>query len=350
MRIKSRYSFHDDYSEGAHQKIIEALARTNLSQQGGYGDDQFCEDARQKLRNLIGANDASIYFTPGGTGANILSIASHLRPHEAIISTQSGHIVGKEGGAIEATGHQILVEPSADGKLTPEKIQSAFDKSSLFSYQPKATMVFISNATEVGTIYSKAELEAVASICQNLKLLLLLDGARLGAALTSAKNDMTLRDVYNLTDVFWIGGTKNGALLGEAIIIKDPSFGTDFPYHMKQRGALLAKGRVLGIQFSTLLKDDLFFHLAHHSNTTAAQISSCLVKLGFKLWQETDSNQVFAIFPPELVWELQEDFDFFIWETLSDESLVVRLVTSWATEVSEVERFCRTVEEWKGKY
>jgi len=285
-----------------------------------------------------------IYDTPGGTGANLLSIASHLRPHEAIIAAESGHIVGKEGGAIEATGHKIITEPGVDGKLTPEMIQSAFDRSSEFDYQPKPKMVFIPNATEIGTVYNRSELAAVAAICKKLKLFLLLDGARLGAALTSSKNDITLNDVYNLTDIFWIGGTKNGALLGEAVVIKDPSFGAEFPYHMKQRGALLAKGRVIGIQFHTLLQDDLFFRLARYSNSAAAEISSSLVNMGSKLWVETESNQVFPIFPQALVQELQKDFDFFIWEHLHDGSLVVRLVTSWATERSEVKRFCKVVE------
>ncbi|KAH8729177.1 peptidase family M49-domain-containing protein [Ilyonectria robusta] len=265
------------------------------------------------------------------TNSSSSSASEHSRDSKPPSPPRGSHfcrlrsIVGKEGGAIEAIGHQILVEPSADGKLTPEKIQSAFHRSSLFAYQPKAKMVFISNATEVGTIYTKAELAAIASVCQDLKLLLLMDGARLGAALASPKSDISMRDVYNLTDVFWIGGTKNGALLGEAVVIKDPSFGTQFPYHMKQRGALLAKGRVLGIQFSTLLRDDLFFRLARHSDVAAADMSSCLVKLGFKLWQETESNQVFVVLPPELVQELQESFDFFIWDTLGDGSLVVRL-------------------------
>lgn len=187
---------------------------------------------------------------------------------------------------------------------------------------------------------------AVAAICKKLDLLLLLDGARLGAALTSSKNDMTLADVYNLTDVFWIGGTKNGALIGEAIVIKHPSVGADFPYHMKQRGALLAKGRAIEIQFSALFKDDLFIRLARHSNSAAAESSASLVDMGFTLWAETESNQVFAIFPPPLVEELQKEFDFFIWEHLHDGSLVVRLVTSWATELTEVKKFCRVVEEW----
>ncbi len=235
MQKTIKYSFHDDYSEGAHPKIIEAIARTNLSQQSGYGDDEYSENARKAIRNLIGANnnEASIYFTPGGTGANLISIASHLRPHEAVIAAESGHIVGKEGGAVEATGHKLITEPGVDGKLTPEMIQAAVERSSEFAFQPKPKMVFVSNATEIGTVYTKSELVAVSEICQKLKLLLFLDGARLGAALTSSKNDMTLADIYNLTDIFWIGGTKNGALLGEAVVIKDPTFGADFPYHMK---------------------------------------------------------------------------------------------------------------------
>ncbi|MCJ1401561.1 hypothetical protein MMC11_004777, partial [Xylographa trunciseda] len=264
----------------------------------------------------------------------------------AIIAAESGHIVGKEGGAIEATGHKIIAEPGVDGKLTPEIIQLAFDRSSEFDYQPKPKMVFISNTTEIGTLYTRSELAAVAAICKKLKLLLFLDGARLGAALTSSKNDVTWNDVYNLTDIFWIGGTKNGALLGEAVVIKDPSLGADFPYHMKQRGALLAKGRVLGIQFDTLFQDDLFFRLARDSNSAAAEMFSSLVKMGFKLWAATESNQVFVIFPPALVQELREDFDFFIWEHLHDGSLVIRLVTSWATEHSQVQRFCRVVKKW----
>ncbi|CAO1598013.1 hypothetical protein XANCAGTX0491_001790 [Xanthoria calcicola] len=322
MDTGAKYSFHDDYSEGAHPAIIEALARTNLAQQSGYGSDEYSEDARNAIRNLIGADEAMIYFTP------------------AIIATEAGHIVGKEGGAIEATGHKIITESGVDGKLTPEMIQSAFRRSSAFDYQPKAKMVFISNATEIGT------LAAVAAICKRLDLLLLLDGARLGAALTSSKNDMTLADIYNLTDIFWIGGTKNGALIGEAVVIKHPSFGANFPYHMKQRGALLAKGRAIGIQFSTLFKDDLFFRLARRSNSAAAELSATLVDMGFTLWANTESNQVFVIFPPTLVEELHKDFDFFIWEHLHDGSLVVRLVTSWATELTEVKKFCRVVEEW----
>lgn len=346
MQKATKYSFHDDYSEGAHPDILQALTHTNLSQQRGYGDDDFSGEARKTIRRLTGSDTATIYFTPGGTGANLLCIASLLRPHEAVIAAEPGHIVGKEGGCVEATGHKILVEPGVEGKLTPEQIQSAFHRSSLFAYQPKPKLVFISNATEVGTVYTKSELGAIAAVCQKLNLLLLMDGARLGAALASSKNDMTLQDIYQLTDVFWIGGTKNGALLGEAIVIKDPAVGADFPYHMKQRGMLLAKGRLLGIQFSTLLQGDLLFCLARHSNEAAAEMSSALVGMGYRLWQPTESNQVFVMLPAPLAQAIGEEFDFFVWERLTDWILVVRFVTSWATELSEVKRLCAVVAKW----
>ncbi|CZT06944.1 hypothetical protein WAI453_012821 [Rhynchosporium graminicola] len=346
MKKAPKYSFHDDYSEGAHPRIIEALAQSNMSQQSGYGDDDFCADARKAIRSLIGAYDATVCFVAGGSGANLLAIASHLRPHEAIIAAEPGHIVGKEGGAVEATGHKILVEAGTEGRLTPEEIQSAVASSSEFAWQPKARMVFISNPTEVGTLYDKSQLEAIAATCKRLHLLLFMDGARLGAALTAPKNDLTLKDIYRLTDIFWIGGTKNGALLGEAIVIKDPTFGADFPYHMKQRGMLLAKGRLLGIQFRTLFKDDLYFRLARHANAAAAKMSTALTDMGYKLWMPRDSNQVFIIFPPALVQSLARDFEFFVWKNLSETALVARLVTSWATDISEVERFCSAVEVW----
>ncbi|KAF2649447.1 putative threonine aldolase [Lophiostoma macrostomum CBS 122681] len=355
MHVKSRYSFHDDYSEGAHPNVIEALSRTNMSQQSGYGEDEYCDAARRAIRDMIGAAEATIYFTPGGTGANLVSIASHLRPHEAVISAESGHIVGKEGGAIEAIGHKVLTGPSVDGKLTPETVQSIFQGSSEFSYQPKARMVFVSNATEIGTVYTKRELMAVAAKCKELNLLLCLDGARIGAALASAsipasEDGMTLTDIYNLTDVFWIGGTKNGALLGEAVVIKDPAFAKDFPYHLKQRGQFLAKGRILGIQFKTLMQDDLFFRLARHANEVAAEMSIFLARLGYKLWAATESNQVFVTFPPALVQELLDDFDFFIWHHLPDGNLVARLVASWATDPLEAKRLCQVVEQWTTKH
>lgn len=347
MRPMPKYRFHDDYSEGAHPKILEALTRTNLSQQRGYGDDEYTQEAKVAIRKLVGDEDASIYFVPGGTGANLLSIASHLRPHEAVIAVEGGHIVGKEGGAIEATGHKIISDDVKDGKPTPAMIQAAVDRNSAFAYQPKARMVYISNATEIGTIYKKSELLALAAICKKLGLLLMMDGARIGFAMASSENDLTLKDIYSLTDTFVIGGTKNGALLGEAVVIKDPTFAADFPYHMKQRGALLAKGRILGIQFSTLFSDGLYFQLADHANRTAAEISCALTELGYRLWAKTESNQVFVILPAALVEELLHHFEFYIWEHLGDGFLVIRLVTSWKTDRVECKRLCETVKSWK---
>lgn len=340
------YAFLDDYSEGAHPEIIEALAQTNLSQQRAYGNDEFCDSARKAIRDKIGAGEVAVHFVPSGTVANLLLIASSLRPHEAIIAASSGHIVSKETGAIEATGHKIITEPAVDGKLTPEKIQSAYAQNSMFAHQAIPRMVYISNATEIGTVYTKKELEAIAAVCKQLNLLLLMDGARLGAALTSSKNDMTLEDIYNLTDMFWIGGTKAGALIGEAVVIKDKDQGAEFPYHMKQRGALLAKGRILGIQFSTLFRDDLFFRLSEHANSTAGELSSSLSDMGIKLWAKTETNQVFPVLHSALVEELKKSFDFHVWENLQREGLVIRIVTSWATDASEIKRFAKMIERY----
>lgn len=342
----AKYAFLDDYSEGGHPDIIEALARTSTSQQKAYGNDEFCENARKAIRDKIESDEATVYFVHSGTVANLLLIASSLRPHEAIIAPPSGHIVTKETGAIEATGHKIITASGVDGKLTPESIQLAFDQNSMFAHQARPRMVYISNATEIGTVYTKREVEAIATICKRLDLILLMDGARLGVAMVSPKNDMTLNDIYNLTDMFWIGGTKCGALIGEAVVIKNQHLGAEFPYHMKQRGALLAKGRILGVQFTTLFNDDLLFRLAQHSNSMAAKISSSLLNLGFKLWATTETNQVFPILPSALVDELQKSFDFHIWEHLHDGLLVIRIMTSWATAPSEARNFITAVEEW----
>ncbi|KAF2828880.1 beta-eliminating lyase [Ophiobolus disseminans] len=315
MNDTSKYSFHDDYSEGAHPNIIDALAQTNLSQQSGYGHEEYSEDARKANRDLISAPEATIHFTPGGTAANLISIATHLRPHESVIAAASAHIVGKEGGAIEATGHQMLIEAGEGGKLTLEMIRTAFNRSAAFAYQPEPKMVFVSNTTEIGTYAN------IAAVCKELDMLFLLDGARLGAALAFDVNDFTLADIYDLTDMFWIGGTKNGALLGEAVIIKAP-----------QRGVLLAKSRVLG--------------LARHANRVAGEMAERLVGLGFELWARAEANQVFVILPVALVEVLQRGFGFFVWEREREGWVVVRLVASWATDEAEARRLCGIVEGW----
>ncbi len=258
------YRFTNDYSEGAHINILNALVESNLNQEIGYGNDSFCEEAKKLIKAKIKNENADIHFVSGGTQANLIIISSALRPHEAIIAASTGHINVHETGAIEATGHKICTVETEDGKLSVEHIKSVLENHS-DEHMVKPKMVFISNSTELGTIYKKAELEEISKFCKENNLYLHLDGARLGSALTSRDNDLTLDELSSLVDIFYIGGTKNGALLGEAIVINNDRLKEDFRYHIKQKGAMLAKGKVLGIQFVELFKNDLFFELANHA-------------------------------------------------------------------------------------
>ena len=228
------YYFTNDYSEGAHPRILQALLDTNLQQVGGYGEDPFCLEAAELIKEKLGRSDVDVHFIPGGTQTNMIALAAFLRPHEAVIAPVTGHIEVHEAGAIEATGHKIIPLPGKDGKLRPEDVQEAVDFH-LDEHMVKPRLVFISNATEIGSIYTKAELEALSAFCRRHNLLLYVDGARLGSALTSPANDLTLAEVAGLVDAFYIGGTKNGALIGEALVICSESLREDFRYHMKQR-------------------------------------------------------------------------------------------------------------------
>ena len=334
-----KYSFLDDYSEGCHPQILEALASTNLQQQTAYGNDDFSEQARTAIRGHMNDQDLPVHFVAGGTLANLTIIASALRPHEAVIAASTGHIVVRETGAIEATGHKILTVPSVDGKLTTADIEATVSSNAHFPHMAKPRLVYISNTTETGTVYTKAELEAMSDMCKANKLLLLLDGARLGAALSSRLGDTSLRDIAELTDIFWIGGTKTGALFGEAIVIPNRALAEDFLFHVKQRGALLAKGRLLGIQFKELFSNDLFFKLADRANTLARKLSQGLTDAGYSLDAPTESNQIFPVLPDNVITTLQNNFDFYIWRKVDAQNSVVRMVTSWATEESQVDRF-----------
>lgn len=341
------YSLMDDYSEGAHQQILEALLRTNSTQQSTYGCDEYSQEARQLIREKINCTDdeADIFFVPSGTSANLISIASCLRPYEAVITLDSGHIACKEAGAIEATGHKLILVPPVDGKVTPTNLQKAFQQNQFYPHMAKPRLLYISNASETGTVYTKRELSNLSAMCKQLKLLLLMDGARIGTALCSKKNDMTLRDIFDYTDIFWIGGTKAGALMGEAIVVKK-ELAEGFIFHLKQHGALLAKGRILGVQFMELFRDDLFFTLATHANLMAEKISANFESLGYSLAAETATNQVFVTLPAELLRRLQDRFRFYIWEHLDDGQFVIRLVTSWATDELQVDKFNAWVEQW----
>lgn len=339
-----KYSFLDDYSEGCHAQILEALAQSNLVQQTAYGEDEYSIEARKLLQGLMGCN-AAVYFVGGGTLANLIAISSCLRPHEAVIAAHSGHITLRETGAIEATGHKIISVPSADGKITPADVQNALHGNAHAPHMAKPRLVYISNASELGTVYNKAELTALSVLCKANDLLLFLDGARLGAALSAATNDLSLADVAALTDMFWIGGTKAGALLGEAIVIPNAELDKDFSYLIKQRGALLAKGRVLGIQFRELFKSGLFFESAKYANHMAIKLSSGITGAGHALAAETETNQIFALLPNALIETLQQKFDFYVWGKHDESHSVIRLVTSWATDEKQVDEFLRVISD-----
>ncbi len=335
----ARYSFLDDYSEGCHPRILEALAKSNLVQQTAYGEDSYSQEVRALMHKELGSDKAAIYFVASGTLANIIIISSCLRPHEAVIAPATGHIVLREAGAIEATGHKIITLPTKDGKLTPDDLQKALDENVHFPHVAKPRMVYISNATETGRFYTKAELVALSKFCRNNTLLLFIDGARLGAALTAKDNDVTLKDIAELADIFWLGGTKMGALLGEAIVVNNASLADGFLINIKQRGGLLAKGRVVGIQFRELFKDGLFYDLCGETNRLAAYFSSQIEKAGCELAEKSETNQIFAILPNALITKLEQKFAFYNWEPKGDDHTVIRLVTSWTTDKTQIDEF-----------
>jgi threonine aldolase len=335
--MTNRYSFLDDYSEGCHPDILTALSKTNLIQQTAYGDDEYSINARQLIRNELNTADTPVFFVAGGTLANIIIMSGALRSHEAVIAAHTGHIVVRETGAIEATGHKIITVPTVDGKLTPELIEATLASNAHFPHMTRPKLVYISNATEVGTVYTKQEVTQLSKCCKSNSLLLMIDGARLGAAITSLKSDLSLSDIAELCDIFWSGGTKAGALIGEAIVIPNAKLADDFAFHIKQRGALLAKGRLLGIQFETLFSDKLFFKLSENANKAAQRLSNAFIDAGHKLAAATESNQIFPILPNTLISQLKEQFDFYVWEPLDNDRSVVRLVTSWATDDAQID-------------
>ena len=342
-----KYSFLNDYSEGAHPEILNSLLTSNMVQHTPYGDDEYSNKAKNLIKSKIGKQDLDVYFVSGGTQANLIIISSALKSHESVISANTGHITLREAGAIEATGHKINSVISSDGKLTKEDINKVLEEHDFGAHVVKPKMVYISNATEIGTIYSKLELEELSCFCREKNLFLFLDGARLGSALTASNNNLTLLDIANLTDIFTIGGTKNGTLIGEAIVISNEKLKEDFPFHIKQRGAMLSKGRILGIQFLELFKDNLFFKLAQHSNKMASKLSEAIIENGFKMLSKSTTNQIFPILPNSIIDKLEKKFEFYKWNKLDDKFTTLRLVTSWATEEVEVDRFIS--ELGKGK-
>lgn len=340
-----KYSFKNDYSEGCHPRILEKLLETNLSQQNGYGLDEYCLTAAELIKKKINNPDAAVHFISGGTQANLIVISSMLRPHESVVSASTGHIFTNESGAIEATGHKVHGVLTTDGKLTPKDIQAVLDVHTNIPHQVKQKLVYISNSTEIGTIYSKKELTELSHYCREKNLWLFMDGARLGHALTAETNDLTLEDVAKLTDAFYLGGTKNGALIGEAVVINNKNLQDEFGFHIKQKGAMLAKGRLLGIQFLELLKDNLYFELANHANIQAMKIKKEFRNLGCDFLSETFTNQIFPILKYSQIEKLSKHFDFYVWRKIDEEKAAIRLITSWATEDEIVEKFIDEIKE-----
>jgi len=334
----TKYSFFNDYSEGAHQKVLDLLNETNLVQEPGYGMDSISKDAIDLIKKSIGDSNVDVHFIPGGTQANLTVIASILRPYEGVIAARTGHINVHEAGAIEATGHKIIDVESKDGKLTPELIQVGLNESQ-DEHTVKAKLVFISNATELGTIYNEQELKAISDFCKEKDLYLYMDGARLASGLMSSASNLDLAKVTKYVDIYYIGGTKNGALIGEAIVIVNNDLKKDFRYHLKQRGALLAKGKLLGIQFKALFTDNLYFDIAKHANEMAAKLTSGMKDLGIQFLADSTTNQIFPIFTNEQIKKLEEFYGFYVWAKVDENSSAIRLVTSWATEEKMVDEF-----------
>ena len=342
-----KYSFKNDYAEGAHPRIIERLSEVNLLQQNGYGLDEYSLDAEMIIKRKMNNPAAKVYLVSGGTQANLIIISAFLRPHESVVAANTGHIFTNESGAIEATGHKVHGIENADGKIRPEDVQKIIDGHQNMPHQVKQKMVYISNSTELGTIYSKTDLIALYEFCQTKNLFLFVDGARLGHALTAETNDLTLEDFGKYCDAFYLGGTKNGALIGEAIVINNIKLQQEFGFHLKQKGALLAKGRLLGIQFQELLKDDLYFNLASHANQQAMKIKKALQLIGCEFLCETFTNQIFPILKYGEIEKLSENFDFYIWKKLDEEKAAIRIITSWATKEEVVHQFIKEIKNLK---
>ncbi len=330
--------FDSDYMEGMHPAILEALVRTNMQKTTGYGLDEYCVAAREAIRKACAAPDAEVHFLVGGTQTNSTVIRALLRPHEGVVAAATGHIAVHESGAIEAGGHKVLTLPHKEGKISAAQVDEYlewFYADESFEHMVFPAMVYLSLPTEYGTLYSLAELEAMAEVCRKWNLKLFVDGARLGYGLAAAECDVTLADLARLCDAFYIGGTKCGAMFGEAVVMRKglvPHFFTI----VKQQGALLAKGRMLGIQFLTLFTDNLYLDIARHAVEQAARLKRAFIERGYELYFDSPTNQVFVTLSAEQEKRLRAATTFTEWERLPDGRLVVRLATSWGTRPEDI--------------
>lgn len=340
--------FRNDYAQGAHEQVLGALA--GLAGQGfsGYGEDDLCRAAQERVRRLTGQPGAALYFLSGGTQANLTVIASILRPHQGAVAADTAHIAAHETGAIEATGHKVLTLPHRDGKVNPDDIErmvAAHYADDSFEHMVQPGMVYISNTTELGSIYTARELEGISRVCRARGLPLYLDGARLGYALASEGNDLTLEKVSALCDAFTIGLTKQGALFGEAVVIVNPALQKDFRYIIKQRGGMLAKGWLMGAQFEALMTDDLYGRLSRHAVGLAMRLKHGLREMGVPFLSDSPSNQQFPILPNDVIVALRRQFAFHAIEVVDESHTGVRFCTSWYTNPADVETLLAALAE-----
>lgn len=340
--------FTCDYSEGCHPAILEALQRTNLEQTAGYGLDPHCERAAALIRAVCRAPESAVHFLTGGTQTNLTVIAALLRPYQGVLCVDSGHINVHETGAVEASGHKVLPLPGQQGKLSASQIHAAAaahrqDANAEHTVQPG--MVYLSHPTEYGTLYTKSELEEIARVCRQWGLPLFVDGARLGYGLAAQGTDVSLADLARLADVFYIGGTKVGALCGEAVVFPDPDFCPQFRYLMKQRGGMLAKGRLLGIQFEALFEDGLYFRLGRHADEMASRVRSIFQAAGCPFLMDSPTNQQFPILSTAAYARLEQTACGEFWCQVDNTHNAYRFCTSWATTPEAVERLAAAVKE-----
>lgn len=341
------YCFNSDYTEGCHPDILAKLAATNMDQTTGYGLDPYCEEARELIKKAFACPNADVHFLVGGTQTNLTVICAALRPHQAVYGAVPSHINTHEAGAIEHVGHRVLPLPSADGKLTAEQIAEAWQKydtdpSREHWAQPK--MVYISQPTEIGSMYSKKELSELYSVCREAGLYLFIDGARLGYALGAPANDLAMADIAVNCDVFSIGGTKCGLLFGEAVVILNDELKPDFRTIAKQNGAILAKGRLLGVQFGTAFHNNLYTEICRKGTMQALEIKQALTECGFKFVTDSPTNQQFVIMTPQQYEKLSQDFVLSLIEYLPDGNYSVRICTSWTTLDEEVDKLIKAIK------
>lgn len=342
--------FQCDYNEGAHPLILQRLTETNMEQTIGYGEDHYCTQARELIKQACENDNIDVHFLVGGTQTNTTIIAHTLRPYQGVLTAATGHINVHETGAIESTGHKVLSIESSDGKLTATQIEEAMQahlQEDGPEHMVQPGMVYLSFPTEVGTIYTHSELKAISTVCRKYELPLFVDGARLGYGLCSPKCDITFPQLTQLADVFYIGGTKVGTLFGEAVVITNETLKRDFRYSIKRHGGMLAKGRLLGLQFATLFTDNLYMQIAQHAINEAMRIKVALKEAGISFLIDSPTNQQFPIFSNAQLEALGQKYRFSIWQRIDGEHTAVRICTSWGTKSENVDQLIEDIKRLK---